>query len=148
METNILFWCPHPTFRSYPTYEEWKPSFTSFLFSFIFCSYPTYEEWKPFSTSPSSSSCSSVLILPMRNGNKATAWISGSFQSFVLILPMRNGNIYFDAYSSAPNSVLILPMRNGNHINFHRSYENILLRVLILPMRNGNPVSFLGCLLD
>ncbi len=76
---------------SYPTYEEWKRvnSFTSkFVIS---CSYPTYEEWKLYVPSaesrtthcgsyptyeewkllfPSSSySSSSVLILPMRNGN-------------------------------------------------------------------------------
>jgi len=34
-------------YRSYPTYEEWKPAFCSTTFSTSSGSYPTYEEWKP-----------------------------------------------------------------------------------------------------
>jgi len=59
------------SFRSYPTYEEWKPFSDHLTFGFFACSYPTYEEWKLgkfFCLKPASSY---VLILPMRNGNYA-----------------------------------------------------------------------------
>jgi len=39
---NLLY----PIFRSYPTYEEWKPFKKSSISSILVRSYPTYEEWK------------------------------------------------------------------------------------------------------
>ena len=56
-------------------------------------SYPTYEEWKHPILILLDDGEFKVLILPMRNGNKA---IQDKFQvqSLVLILPMRNGNFY------------------------------------------------------
>ncbi len=85
---------------------------TTIFICLMFRSYPTYEEWKPstFSTSPSSSS---VLILPMRNGNS----LHNQFRDggpCVLILPMRNGNFAASIVARFEFSVLILPMRNGN----------------------------------
>ena len=54
-------------------------------------SYPTYEEWKQ--DSPHGvNSFTSVLILPMRNGNKARTKRKYTKRRRVLILPMRNGN--------------------------------------------------------
>ena len=111
----------------------------------------------------STSSTSSVLILPMRNGNLFSSNISEIF-FIVLILPMRNGNgisipvvsvkilVSFLSYLWGmettrrhlnsqklvvfPFLVLILPMRNGN---FPLSALVLFfLLVLILPMRNGN----------
>ena len=55
---------------SYPTYEEWKQF--PFLPSRIagIGSYPTYEEWKPLKYGAKIKKIySTVLILPMRNGN-------------------------------------------------------------------------------
>jgi len=34
-------------YRSYPTYEEWKPFIESPTHTYVYGSYPTYEEWKP-----------------------------------------------------------------------------------------------------
>ena len=47
METSKEYMVYQPIFCSYPTYEEWKPYFASFLQRFREGSYPTYEEWKP-----------------------------------------------------------------------------------------------------
>ena len=38
-------------FRSYPTYEEWKPRSGSVFGVHFTSSYPTYEEWKPVTPS-------------------------------------------------------------------------------------------------
>ena len=49
METFASFIFPifGDHFRSYPTYEEWKPRIGTSPSSIIFgSSYPTYEEWK------------------------------------------------------------------------------------------------------
>ena len=57
-----------------------------------------------------------VLILPMRNGNRGTNFVTLR-STLVLILPMRNGNTgeVTTSYTSELD-VLILPMRNGNQI--------------------------------
>ena len=33
-------------FRLYPTFKEWKLSFSSNIFTTPFCLYPTFKEWK------------------------------------------------------------------------------------------------------
>jgi len=126
-----------PYFSSYPTYEEWKLLLKSNILHLQICgSYPTYEEWK-LCFGCSIAFPSSVLILPMRNGNTRKNRFYGILQR-VLILPMRNGNgedaFLIDQYSE---QVLILPMRNGNLSKLERIPE-IVPSVLILPMRNGN----------
>jgi len=98
---------------SYPTYEEWKLSFTSFTTGFEISSYPTYEEWKRLSIF-SFCLATSVLILPMRNGNLRTGTKKRMKHKMVLILPMRNGNKTRGEKVSRSFEVLILPMRNGN----------------------------------
>ena len=94
METMILdTWRVKSTYRSYPTYEEWKPS-SSPVTSLKpnMSSYPTYEEWKPISMI-SIPNTSFVLILPMRNGNFVPFLYLFFILFSVLILPMRNGNL-------------------------------------------------------
>ena len=54
---------------SYPTYEEWKPIYFIFQYRIL-----------------------TVLILPMRNGNKMAEKLVIPGELPVLILPMRNGN--------------------------------------------------------
>jgi len=46
METLAILKTCSTTYRSYPTYEEWKLDEFFFSFYIHFCSYPTYEEWK------------------------------------------------------------------------------------------------------
>ena len=88
---TIIFYFGVPS--SYPTYEEWKQYMCQGLCPGSQCSYPTYEEWKHKSMFKLLK-CVSVLILPMRNGNK-TSFIFLLFivLFLVLILPMRNGNL-------------------------------------------------------
>ncbi len=71
METSSLAPCLlNTTYRSYPTYEEWKQTPSSIqTFSALASSYPTYEEWKPSGFGILSTRIALVLILPMRNGN-------------------------------------------------------------------------------
>ena len=77
---------------SYPTYEEWKRKrIEAVYWLWINCSYPTYEEWKPLLMWFYNRLYISVLILPMRNGNKLLE-LSMNSMITVLILPMRNGN--------------------------------------------------------
>ena len=57
----------------------------------------------------------------------------------VLILPMRNGNSGTNFVTLRSTLVLILPMRNGNTGEVTTSYTSEL-DVLILPMRNGNKI--------
>ena len=125
------------------------------------CSYPTYEEWKRrIFDQFHIITFSSVLILPMRNGNLAMHSPSTNVP-LVLILPMRNGNALLYSFFVFRNIVLILPMRNGNYncegfyfrmdFSSYPTYEEwklfsililiLKLIVLILPMRNGNFVS-------
>jgi len=100
------------------------------------CSYPTYEEWKLISYSFSISSFT-VLILPMRNGNKieellyeAGMWssyptyeewkqiISGLFYCFLkwfLSYLWGMETIIKCVIFTSFSFVLILPMRNGNN---------------------------------
>ena len=54
-----------------------------------------------------------VLILPMRNGNKYYRY-EFVIELIVLILPMRNGNVLYVVVLAFCLFVLILPMRNGN----------------------------------
>ncbi len=65
---GVLSKAHNPT-GSYPTYEEWKQLLIYLSCECLVSSYPTYEEWKhilPICFLPPNS----VLILPMRNGNK------------------------------------------------------------------------------
>ena len=62
--------------RSYPTYEEWKLKISVISSIFFSGSYPTYEEWKLFVTGMTGTG-KSVLILPMRNGNRYRKVIAG-----------------------------------------------------------------------
>jgi len=48
METRIIETFTCKRYRSYPTYEEWKPLKMIATCCSISCSYPTYEEWKHF----------------------------------------------------------------------------------------------------
>ena len=153
---------PSPFLSSYPTYEEWK--LLSHLLSLLLLlrSYPTYEEWKRTKSKENNIIQSSVLILPMRNGNYIDAYnllIWWGFLSYlwgmetkrpfslyffsvmVLILPMRNGNLSRELWRRWSFPVLILPMRNGN--NEYHIWRKLANRVLILPMRNGNLVILL-----
>ena len=89
-------------------------------------------------TNFTSSKSSSVLILPMRNGNYVVCYVD-KLVIRVLILPMRNGNSVSMVNTELLNLVLILPMRNGN---LALSLSNMLVDiVLILPMRNGNAIT-------
>ena len=97
---------------SYPTYEEWKPSFRQTIFASSLSSYPTYEEWKP-----------KIRLVINWNSRRSyptyEEWTLFEFwiiliSNTVLILPMRNGNSEKSNILSGLNSVLILPMRNGN----------------------------------
>jgi len=62
---------PVEQFSSYRTYEEWKHAPHWWSNDKRNSSYRTYEEWKPCSFF-ASSSASSVLTVPMRNGNLVT----------------------------------------------------------------------------
>jgi len=110
---------------SYRTYEEWKhwiqycaiykrTKFLPYLWGM-----ETPLQYQPYY------STSSVLTVPMRNGN--------SFQSFrrllpriVLTVPMRNGNSTYHRWCEGSKSVLTVPMRNGNSDEaFQYAIENI-----------------------
>ena len=71
METPLKFLVGLLRFhRSYPTYEEWKPSPSIFIaLKNSSSSYPTYEEWKLYKSEGNTMGDLFVLILPMRNGN-------------------------------------------------------------------------------
>jgi len=58
-------------FSSYRTYEEWKLQKTINIYNTINSSYRTYEEWKHIPTALHHLKPSSVLTVPMRNGNLA-----------------------------------------------------------------------------
>ena len=80
-------------FSSYPTYEEWKPKRLKETGTFGFhCSYPTYEEWKLFHiwsiAGPEYRSYPTY-----EEWKHSSLFASISFTSSVLILPMRNGNL-------------------------------------------------------
>ena len=102
---------------------------------------------------------SSVLILPMRNGNAkeykfpfreklgsyptyeewkhATFLAIASFSAFVLILPMRNGNnSSSDLFS--PMSSFLSYLWGMETLNSNTTSYWLKDKVLILPMRNGN----------
>jgi len=55
---------------SYRTYEEWKLSSGINGISIDICSYRTYEEWKLVFSILYDESDTSVLTVPMRNGNR------------------------------------------------------------------------------
>ena len=144
--------------RSYPTYEEWKPRYVSKIFKLIilFLSYLWGME--------TGKTCSwtfwrcVVLILPMRNGNRALN--CGIYNSISCSYPTyeewkqglewraidKNKSSYptYEEWKQAiwfcifwaDSFVLILPMRNGNLCK--RRNRKRRKRVLILPMRNGN----------
>ena len=123
---------------SYPTYEEWKPSFLSFSIFTTPSSYPTYEEWKlliliflAVSSYPSS--------YPTYEEWKPARILKPARSISVLILPMRNGNNISFLPTDLPLNVLILPMRNGNLSPIWNHFLDYST-VLILPMRNGNSV--------
>ena len=121
---------------SYPTYEEWKPFYQTSLQKLeYYCSYPTYEEWKRPNSCPRAI-MSSVLILPMRNGNwgDKVFGLNGVYCSYPTyeewkLVVLRK--YICDTHCSYPTyeewkqflllwynissfCVLILPMRNGN----------------------------------
>ena len=50
METQPFWLSIVLYYRSYPTYEEWKPRYTKRTWRPKPCSYPTYEEWKRVKT--------------------------------------------------------------------------------------------------
>ena len=123
------------TFRSYPTYEEWKLFLAISQSSTHFRSYPTYEELKLANLIPLSKALR-VLILPMRNGNIIKSSFKYTFSLFLSYLwgmeTLRFSRHIFRLFScSYPTyeewkpffffavcknqSVLILPMRNGNY---------------------------------
>jgi len=79
----------------------------------IYSSYRTYEEWKQPLPSNALPLDSSVLTVPMRNGNRSLL-IPAHTPFFVLTVPMRNGNRTFFKDIVPEYSVLTVPMRNGN----------------------------------
>ena len=69
---NARIWATLSTFliSSYRTYEEWKPSsIDATRDTTSSCSYRTYEEWKHPAPHTRYKPYSSVLTVPMRNGN-------------------------------------------------------------------------------
>ena len=110
MTTFCLF-----LFRSYRTYEEWKPTFLMFTPPSLLCSYRTYEEWKRghghFISSVKDSSYRTYEEWKLWNHKRSTQW----------------------------RLVLTVPMRNGNN-DIHRVNSPWVLQVLTVPMRNGNSV--------
>jgi len=81
-------------YRSYRTYEEWKPISHSSSFFFNVCSYRTYEEWKPMNSRPVNAGDTNVLTVPMRNGNHQRVNYGITLLLLVLTVPMRNGNFF------------------------------------------------------
>ena len=120
---------------SYPTYEEWKRFILASVRQEKYCSYPTYEEWK-LETATVSYNFWSVLILPMRNGNKslATSFLLWTFRSYPTYEEWKpkvqaiTNCILLCSYPTYEEWKLI------NNVNFFTCFC-----VLILPMRNGNP---------
>ena len=90
------------------------------------------ETWKGYYISQVSTS---VLTVPMRNGNPARERSMPS-NCFVLTVPMRNGNRETSEKQFFQMWVLTVPMRNGNitHLIFLSHHHH----VLTVPMRNGN----------
>jgi len=105
-----------PIVGSYPTYEEWKPCQPVWVKQSLFSSYPTYEEWKLFQNCilPQGIYCSYPTYEEWKL--MSVAQIRLHDVESVLILPMRNGNVYSLSLSFELFVVLILPMRNGNQI--------------------------------
>ena len=105
-----------------------------------YSSYPTYEEWKQ-KNDKKRMYTSSVLILPMRNGN---AKVGNYFKNEgeVLILPMRNGNYRLPVCQHI--SLLFLSYLWGMETSLTLSFHFSRVWVLILPMRNGNYESIIN----
>jgi len=153
MTTFCLF-----LFRSYRTYEEWKPTFLMFTPPSLLCSYRTYEEWKRghghFISSVKDSSYRTYEEWKLWNHKRSTQW------RLVLTVPMRNGNNDIHRVNSPwVLQVLTVPMRNGNSVpslqfrwvcssflpylwGMETTDGNYFLvterTVLTVPMRNGN----------
>ena len=99
-------------------------------------SYPTYEEWKPTYFCGNINADFFVLILPMRNGNIYSGINMIANYQFLSYLWGMETHKDCTNWAGIWFWVLILPMRNGNHL---LSPTLLLLNfVLILPMRNGN----------
>jgi len=64
-------------------------------------SYPTYEEWKPVYTSPFANTIQYVLILPMRNGNLKAS------EDFLLLQVYRSYPTYEEWKQIFSSSLLI-----------------------------------------
>ncbi len=115
METSLY---PHsqppPAFGSYRTYEEWKHNVDDAIkYLNDTSSYRTYEEWKLISIMfPLTRT--SVLTVPMRNGNLKAENEKLKAELEVLTVPMRNGNETKMSLGTAGQTVLTVPMRNGN----------------------------------
>ncbi len=100
--------------RSYRTYEEWKPSQCNVSRWNVQSSYRTYEEWKLSSQPRSLTTSSTVLTVPMRNGNTSLLFLLLQLRA-VLTVPMRNGNLLpLRPHGCGTVPVLTVPMRNGN----------------------------------
>ena len=109
------------------------------LKAILWCSYPTYEEWKRRRNNSLSKKATTVLILPMRNGNfshysfKYVAEAHSSYPTYEEWKRLVYSHYVFVGKCSYPTYeewkpflrydcsklwiVLILPMRNGNVIN-------------------------------
>ena len=113
--------CQRTQHRSYPTYEEWKPSFTS-LFSFILHrSYPTYEEWKLFGDIGG-------LLFPSEF--LSYLWGMETFSNLVRYFCYTRSYPTYEEWKLpivslkiSISSVLILPMRNGNEGDIKESFQ-------------------------
>ena len=104
----------YPGICSYPTYEEWKLRWLSiYSFFLLFRSYPTYENGNGIIVT--SILYIFVMFLSYLWGMKPPDNIDLSLNIYVLILPMRNGNrALFQVSIPQFLSVLITPMKNWN----------------------------------
>jgi len=93
-------------------------------------SYPTYEEWKPIAYWNSSSvSKLSVLILPMRNGNRGWGW-------------MPSNNLFcsyptYEEWKLIPNNKII--QERYSFLSYLWGMETFLLLIFVLQTLSSYP---------